>query len=268
MTREKLLLGLFLSLFMGDLWGQMDSCRPQYRNINISPSNIFEMDIGNSISAATAFLPFSVAQFAFSDQFLIKEFMSESVTAMLHFGQNAASLQCEHIGYSRFGELNCSAAYARCFGKRLSFGLNFHYLLSHATDYQSVHSISFDISCHTHIAHKFGLGFAVLNPARLKFGITGTLPLPTRFLFVFNYQISKNLLIFTDLNYELKTNCQFSVGTIYKVKCLFLTLQLALPTLQLNLKVQLTYRHLLAGINCQYILPAGLVPQAHIAWLF
>lgn len=268
MARRKLLVWLTLSLLFNFAYAQSDSCRLRDFGRNISPSNIYESDIIGSISAASAFLPFSEIRCTFSNRFLLKEFMTESVSARFRVGQNAFMLGCEHVGYSRFGELTCSAAYARSFGKHLAFALNFHYFLSHAAEYQNVHSISFDISCHTHIAHKFGLGFAVHNPARLKFGITGTLPLPTRFIFVFDYQIGKNLLIFTELEDGLKTSFQCAIGTIYKVKCLFLTLRIEFPTPEFEMKVQLSYRHLLVGINCQYLLPAGLAPQAAISYLF
>lgn len=268
MARKKLLIGLILFLLFDFTNAQNDSCRLQRSKIDISPTSIYELNITKSLSAASAFLPFSEVGCAFSNRFLLKEFMSECVSAQLRVKQNAFFLSCEHVGYSRFGELTCSAAYARTLGKHLAFGLNFHYSLSHAAEYQNVHSISFDVSCHAHISHKFGLGFAVHNPARLKFGITGTLPLPTKFIFVFDNQIGKNLLIFTELEYELKTSFQLAVGTIYKMKCLFLSLKLAFPTPEIEMKAQLAYQHLLLGINCQYLLPAGLVPQAAVAWIF
>jgi hypothetical protein len=136
----------------------------------------------------------SVSLFS-ENQFLIKELCTASVLGSYLIKGNAVAINVSHFGYSKYGIFNVSSGYSRVFAKRVSFGLQVHYLLHHVEGYPKTHSFTFDLSLYGKISQKVGLGVSAYNPANLKYGITGKEKIPMRYIIMLDYKLSEKVLL-------------------------------------------------------------------------
>lgn len=217
--------------------------------------------------AACPFLERSFLSVSFENRFCLKELMSEELDAVFRYRENAFSLGVTSAGYRHYGEVTVSVGYARSFGKHVAVGLRSHYLVSYASECAPIHSFTFDVSLYARVGKNCGIGFSVYNPARLKYGIVGKVPLPVRLHLDFSYQIGQNVLLLSMADWELKSRIVFSAGVKYKVKCLILTAMARLPDPSGEICIDLIYRRFLFGVSCRYLHPLGFVPRAGITIL-
>lgn len=218
--------------------------------------------------AANAFVGSSYLHTEFENRFCLKELMSAELDAVFRYGQNAFAFSATHSGYRLYGEMSLAAGFSRSFGKHVSVGLRAYYLMTHVAECAPIHSVTFDASLYARAGPNCGIGFAVYNPARLKYGVVGTVPLPIRFHLDFNYRIGSNVLILSMADWELKTRISFGAGVKYRVKCLLLTAVARLPDPSGDVRIDLLYRRFLFGVSCRYLYPLGFVPRAEVAILF
>jgi hypothetical protein len=136
----------------------------------------------------------SVSLFS-QNQFLLKELCTATVSGNYNIKENAVALSISHFGYSKYGVFTFSSGYARTFAKRISFGLQVHYLLHHAETYPKMHSFTFDLSLYGQITQKIGIGISAYNPANLKYGLTGKEKIPMLYNIMLNYKINDKVLL-------------------------------------------------------------------------
>lgn len=218
--------------------------------------------------AANAFVSSSYLRAGFENRYCLKELMSEGLDAVFRYGQNAFAVSATHFGYRHYGEMSVAAGFSRSFGKHVAVGLRAYYLMSHAAECSPIHSFTFDVSLYARAGPNCGIGFAVYNPARLKYGVVGKVPLPVKLHWDFNYRIGSNVLLLAMADWELKTRFAFSAGVKYRVKCLLLTAVARLPDPSGDVRIDLLYKRFLFGVSCRYLYPLGFVPRAEVTLLF
>jgi hypothetical protein len=134
--------------------------------------------------------------FLFShNQFLLKELCTAKISGNYNIKENSVALSVSHFGYSKYGVFTISSGYTRTFAKRVSFGLQMHYLLHHVEDYPKKHSFIFDLSLYGRISQKVGMGISVYNPANLKYGMSGKEPIPMLYSLMLDYKLSDKVLL-------------------------------------------------------------------------
>lgn len=217
--------------------------------------------------AANVFVAPSYLRAGFENRFCLKELMSEELDAVFRYGQNAFGFSAAHSGYRLYGEMSLSVGYSRSFGKHFAVGLRVYYLMTHASECSPIHSFTFDASLYARAGPNCGIGFAVYNPARLKCGVVGEVPLPVCLHWDFNYRIGHNVLLLAMADWELKTRFAFSAGVKYRVKCLLLTAVARLPDPSGDVRIDLLYKRFLFGVSCRYLYPLGFVPRAEVTIL-
>ena len=218
--------------------------------------------------ASNAFVSSSYLRAGLENRFCLKELMSEELDAVLRYGQNAFSVSVAHLGCRLYGEMSLVAGFSRSFGKHIAVGIRAYYLMSHTTECSPIHSFTFDGSLYARAGPNCGIGFAVYNPARLKYGVVGTVPLPVKFHWDFNYRIGNGVLLLAMADWELKTRFAFSAGVKYRVKCLLLTAVARLPEPSGDVRIDVLYKKFLFGMSCRYLYPLGFVPRAEVTLLF
>jgi hypothetical protein len=145
--------------------------------------------------SAQAWLPFGNVSLFSQNQFLLKELCTANVSCGYNIKGNMVALSVSHFGYSKYGIFTISCGYARTFAKRVSFGLQVHYLLYHAEVFPKVHSFTFDLSLYGQISSKIGIGISAYNPANLKYGLTGKEKIPMLYSIILNYKINNKVLV-------------------------------------------------------------------------
>ena len=261
-----LLLALLLSALI--LPAQTDSTKTGKILSKYSVTEIYGLALSQYNGAAACFLPRSAVSAHFDNRFWVKEMMTKRVGAVFRKGQNSFLVDCQHFGYSRFGELTARVGYGRRFGQHLAFALRFHYLMTHSAESACVHSITFDLSGYATIGKNIGLGFAVLNPARLKYGIMGKNVLPIRLQFDINYRVGKQILLFARVEKEIRSAFRIEAGAAYQVKVLHLTVSAGFPAPCGTVRVHVACGRWLIGVSGQYHLKAGFIPQANVYCTF
>lgn len=234
----------------------------------VSLSDFHYGDLVLENGAAGVFLTSHQLHISFENRFCIKSLMLEEVGAVFRYRQNAFAAEASHFGDHRYGKVSVAFGYARGFGKHLSVGLKFYYYLEHAQEMPALHSISFDLSLYAALGKNMGLGFAVLNPAGLRYGIVGKQKLPVRFNLFWDYRIGKNILLTAQLEKELQSRLMIFVGAKYRIRCLCLSLKIGCPKPRMSVSIMLAYRQFLLGVSGEYHLPLGFVPKAQIFWRF
>ena len=257
-----ILLTLLLSALF--LQGQNDSLLSERNPSKYSITDVYLLTLSQDNGAAGCYLSHSALTAYFDNRFLVKEMMTKGLGAVFRKGQNGFLMDCQHFGYSRYGELSARVGYCCRFGQHIAFGLRFQYLMMHSSENQCVHSISFDLSAYATIGKNIGLGFAVMNPARLKVGITGKNVLPIRLQFDINYKIGKQILLFARVEKELKSAFCIEAGAAYHLKVLYITVAAGFPKPKFSVNMQIACGRWLLGVSSQYLLKAGFVPMASV----
>jgi len=159
-------------------------------------------------------LTFSNLSLSFQNQFLLKELCTISVTGNYNTKGNAVLLSISHFGYSKYGVFTFSSGYARTFAKRVSFGLQTHYLLHHVTEYPKKHSFTFDLSLYGKISAKVGVGVSAYNAAKLKYGMRGKEPIPMKYILMLDFVLSEKLVVAVTASKQLPGFFNIA-GTLY-----------------------------------------------------
>ena len=170
-------------------------------------SIIFAQEAQNSIAdyylfhsrnknfSALSRIPYGAVSLFSQNQFLLKELCTATISGTYPVKGHCVALAVSHFGYSKYGVLTVSSGYARTFAKRVSFGLQMHYLLHHAETYQKKSSFTFDLSLYGQISQKVGLGVSAYNPANLKYGITGKEKIPMLYILMLDYKLNDKVLL-------------------------------------------------------------------------
>lgn len=220
-----------------------------------------------SILAQKSFSSYSSIYTSCGNDYLLKELMNVQLAGHWVVKENVLSLQVMHYGYAKYGDLTSSIAYARQFGKRVSIGLRFHYLYQHIEQYESIHSVTFDISMFAIVTKKLSFGFEVYNPARLKYGIRGPSLIPMKFSLQAQYKYSDKLLFLLDLYKRLPGEFDILLGVYYcPLNYFYLAFDVSL--LNAGIGVMLRCSHFYFTINLKYNYQLGFSPEVGIAYQF
>lgn len=201
------------------------------------------------------------------NDYFLKEMMTADLTGTLLFGDNAVAFQCSHEGYSKYGNLTSSIGYSRKFAERVSVGLRFYYLFQHVEQYESVHSVTFDISLHAVVSKKLSFGFEVYNPARLKYGVRGNSLIPMMFRVQAQYVFSDKLLFLITLHKHLPGEFDVVLGAYYRPTSYFF-LSFDVSLMNADVGVMLRCRSLYFTIDFKYNYRLGFSPEIGLAYRF
>jgi hypothetical protein len=213
-----------------------------------------------------AFIKQSFVAASVRNDFLLKELMNERLAAQWAYKSNRFLLAMSYDGLVQYGTLQLSAGYAKLFAQKLAVATRFHYLLHHAEHYPAVHSLSFDVSFQAAITPKVGLAVQVSNPARLKYGLTGDVPLPMRFLADFYYQIATQTLLATQIDYTLNGSFNPSLQLLQQLRALHFCFTVSLH--HTALLIGLTRKRVLMRVETAYDWRLGMSGEVGVAFLF
>jgi len=161
----------------------------------ITVSDYFLLNNRKQIFSVYAFLTGGNISIYSQNQFLLKELCTENISGNYNIKGNAVVMSVTHFGYSKYGIITISSGYAHVFAKRVSFGLQLHYLMHHAAEYPKIHTFTLDFSLYGQITPKIGIGASAYNPANLKYGLTGKEKIPMLYILMLNYKINDKVLL-------------------------------------------------------------------------
>ena len=212
--------------------------------------------------AAQNFHNNSLISVSLQNQFLIKELMNKELGTQWMYKGSAFHFNLNHFGYFRYGEMKLSAGYSKRFADKITFGLQFHYLLNHTQNYSSKNSFTFDLSFQTVISKKTGFGLMVYNPAKLKYGISGEQMIPIRFIYNYYYKISNNILLFSELEKKIPGAYNACFGMTYHFSQISISSSLSLTNFSFLISTE--WKSFLFGIRTDCYYKTGISPTLNL----
>jgi hypothetical protein len=200
------------------------------------------------------------------NDFLLKELTSEQLATQWAYKSNRFLFAANYEGLVQYGTLQLSVGYAKLFAQKLAVAARFYYLLNHAEHYSAVHSLSFDVSFQAAITPRMGLAVQVSNPARLKYGIVGDVPLPMCFSTDFYYQIATQTVLATQLSYTLNGSFNLSVQLLQQLRALHLCFTASLH--HTSLLIGFTMKQIILRIETAYDWRLGMSGEVGAIFLF
>ena len=158
------------------------------------------------------FVP-SYAALHIRNDFCTKEMTTAEITGQLTLHKNVLRVSVSHYGYANYGELKMSAGYGRQFGDRFAMTARVFYLMAHARDYPSRHSLCTDFSIACSASPKLLFDATVYNPFMMRYGVVGQDVIPLRFSIGCTYTPVRKLLLAFAMSKELpggwEMDCRF-----------------------------------------------------------
>lgn len=200
---------------------------------------------------------------ACGNDYLLKELMRARLDAVMRYDRHAFMFQLSHNGYSRYGELTTSVGYAVKFGGKVAVGMRYYYIYQHVDQYESQHSITFDVSMYAQLSKKMCFGFEVYNPARLKYSIRGPDIIPMRFTVLAHYLYSEKLSFAVQFLKYLPGRFDVSVACYYQMLHFFY-LSFACSLYDVDCGVMLRYRRFYFTVDARYNYHLGFSPEVGV----
>jgi hypothetical protein len=198
------------------------------------------------------------------NQFLMKELCTATVSGSYNIKEHAVAINISHFGYSKYGIFTISSGYAQLFAKRVSFGLQVHYLVHHAETYPKTHSFTFDLSLYSKLSQKIGLGVSAYNPANLKYGVSGKEKIPMHYIIMLDYKLSDKVLLAVAASKQLPGFFDIAATLCFKDKFYGFMTDVSLK--KVNLKCSFWVKKLQFDVGGSFDYRLGFSPQIHITY--
>lgn len=215
------------------------------------------------MAALGPFLSHSWVAGTCGNDYLLKELMRARLDAEIRYDRHAFILQLSHDGYSRYGELTTTLGYAVKFGGKVAVGMRYYYLYQHVDQYDSQHSVTFDLSLCAQLSRKLCFGFEVYNPARLRYSIRGPDVIPMRFMVLVHYLYSEKLAFSVQVLKYLPGRFDASATCWYQpLHCFFLSFACSLYDMNFGIMVRCHRFYFIMDARYNYHL--GFAPEVGV----
>ncbi|MDZ4844662.1 MAG: hypothetical protein SH857_03830 [Chitinophagales bacterium] len=152
------------------------------------------------------------------NKFLVKELSLMDAAAVLPTKTGVFGLGVHYSGTSLFSESKIGIAFAKSFGDRFSFGLQFDYLNFRISEYGSKNLFTFEAGVQYFLVpEKLLAGAHINNPLRLTLDEETDEKLPTVMRFGLNYSPSKKVSVLAEVEKDLDYAPVFKAGVEYRV---------------------------------------------------
>lgn len=165
---------------------------------------------------ALGFINQSGVSINYSSRFLLKELQSQSVAYAQKIGKGVVSMGAQFYGYEEFRSSRAGMGYSLKLSENLAAGVQLNYQNLRLNPYYgSNHSISAEFGALLKLTKTVGLGFSVFNLGRTKLSEFQDDRYSTTMRLGLYYQVSKHLLIVSEINKEITFPLSFRGGMEY-----------------------------------------------------
>lgn len=201
------------------------------------------------------------------NNFLTKELTDKQLT--LSYVRNKDNIQAmvQHYGYSAYGMFRLAAGYGRNFGNKFAITMKVHYILEHARDYNSRHSLCFDVSLCCFVSKKTALSASIYNPFKLNYGISSKNPIPMHFKLLALYLISDRVSVNILTEKQLPGGWEIGGGIHFKI-INPLSLAINCTNTYAGLRITLHYKKLLFYVSTSWHYKISISPQLGSTYFF
>jgi len=220
--------------------------------------------------SAICHLDAPVVSISYIKHLLSDEVSTQALAAVVPFKNNSFAAGFQRYGLPEYQENKISFAYAKKFGKKLSFGLNVNYHQLKIESYGSSTGFSVGVGVLYQFLNHFAVGAFVSNPFKQKFSSTEVLTeLPMSYNIGASFSASDKLIIATTVSKFINHTIDVSLGIDYKIiDLLSLRGGLSVKPFKQYAGFGLNYRKFLLDMATTYDANLGYAPQFSIGYAF
>lgn len=167
--------------------------------------------------AGIAEIEHPVLALGYEQNLLSQEISTQTALFALPFGSNVIGVSFERYGFDQYKEQVSGFAYSRQFGDLLSLSIGFKYHQLSIPSYGSAQTFTVEAGFQYNVTEKLKLASHIANPSRSRYEPMSGSNLPVKLSFGAGYSFSDKLLIIIDINKELKSSTNGSLGIEYHV---------------------------------------------------
>jgi hypothetical protein len=232
----------------------------------VSVSDYYFYDYRKQNFSVQAFIPYGNVSLFSQNQYLLSELCTATISGSYNSKGNTVVASISHFGYSKYGIFTFSSGFARVFAKRISFGLQAHYLLHHAETFPKMHSFTFDLSIYGRISQKIGIGASAYNPANLKYGVSGIEKIPMIYILMLDYIINDKVLLAIAASKQLPGFFDISGTVCFKDRFYGFTADVSLK--KMGVIFSFWWKKFQFDVGWGYDYRLGFSPKVGVSYLF
>ena len=202
----------------------------------------------------------SYAGFHIRNDFGMKELMFADISGMWKIKRNALLFYVNHYGYANYGDLQVSAGYGRNFGDRFAMTARIFYLMAHAREYPSRHSLCADFALACKVSGKLWLDATVYNPFMMRYGFAGQDVIPLMFSVGCTYLPIQKLLVSLSVSKSLPGAWEVD-GRFLTQPTKPLLIAIHCSNSRLALYIGLIYKNFLFSVQAAWYYKTSVSPQ-------
>lgn len=216
MRRSLLLIGVILfcnHCFSWDLSGVAGARSNAMGNCSVSFNDFWS--ILNNPAGMADYRLFG-AGLTYENRFFMKElsFYNAAVVTPMKIG--TFGLSYSRFGFENFNENKLGLGYARSFGPYLKMGLKLDYLwFKFSDDYEKRRTATFELGIQSDITNDLRIGVYIFNPINVKLQTIHNERIPIIFRFGLSYNVTKDFLATTEVEYNSDSNLDYRFGLEY-----------------------------------------------------
>lgn len=192
-TRTTLFLLFEIALFSRHIAAQEIPKDPQLFSHSVEQIFVFKQIF--EVPSIAHFTETSTIGIQIENRYHLEELTKKQLYLFRKWKEHGLQWHIKHTGYSNFGTLDGRIGYSRMWNKKISVGMDFIYLLQHASGYTTRNCITFSISLFGKVNSKTGVGFQLFNPVQLGFWGEQFTSIPIQLDFFGYYVIHKNMML-------------------------------------------------------------------------
>jgi hypothetical protein len=156
--------------------------------------------------------------FYYENRYMLKELSYMALAFTYPLKSGTIALSYDYFGYSAYNEGNIGLAYAKGFGKYISFGLQLDYSMSRlAESYGKRSFITFEAGLLANITPELSLGAHVYNPINARLAEYNDERAPVIFSVGAAYLLSDKIILLAEAEKNIYMKANINAGIEYKM---------------------------------------------------
>ncbi len=216
MKRNLLLLGIVLFSYQSyswDLSGIAGARSNAMGNCSVSFNDFWSIQ---NNPAGMSNYQFCSVGLSYENRFYMKELSLYNAAFVMPVKIGTFGLSFNRFGFENYNENKLGLAYARDFGPYLKMGLKLDYLwFKFSDEYAKRRTATFELGLQSNITDDLCIGVFIFNPINVKLKTTNNERVPVIFRFGFMYNVTKDFLVTSEVEYNSNSTLDYRFGLEY-----------------------------------------------------
>lgn len=242
------------------------------RSAALSNASITNIDLWSAFNNQAGLATLKRPEFGiyYENRYMLKEMSYKAAAFVYPVKQGAFAISLNYFGFSAYNESKVGLAYARSFGKYLSFGVQMDYaMINMAENYGNPRYVTFEAGMLAHITRQLSLGVHVYNPFNSKLSQLINETIPSIFRMGTSYLVTDKFTISFEAEKDVNHKAFIKSGFEYKViPTIYLRAGIATNPSTFSFGIGIFMDKMIIDISSSYHQILGYSPQASVSYRF